>query len=101
MPKRKSTKQDAIERARQEASIELLPAECHLGFETAAFDVVVYGFGLVGRWVQIREFGGRVTWTDGSDSETGGCDGDPEAIIKAVRKSLPAAAAALAYTTEA
>lgn len=69
--------------------IDLLPTERHVASETLAFDVVVAGMGMIGRWTQVNGTGGSVTWTDGKKFETGGCDGDPERITEAIARSIP------------
>jgi hypothetical protein len=74
--------------ARGRAKVHLLPTDLYRD-ETVAFDVVVDGMGLVGRWSQTRGYGGMVVWTTGESYETGSCDLDSEKIIAAVRESIP------------
>ncbi len=77
-----------LDRARRTARIDLLPTDLFRD-ETAAFDVVVDGLGLVGRWSQRQGAAGEVTWTTGDVFGTGACDLDEEKILAAVRESIP------------
>ena len=74
--------------ARRTARIDLLPTDLFRG-ETAAFDVVVDGMGLIGRWSHRHGEGGEVTWTTGQRFETGACDLDEDKILAAVRETIP------------
>jgi len=75
--------------ARRTARIDLLPTDLSRG-ETAAFDVVVDGMGLIGRWSRRHgEGGGEVIWTTGQRFETGACDLDEDKIRAAVRETIP------------
>jgi hypothetical protein len=74
--------------ARRTARIDLLSTDLFRG-ETAAFDVVVQGMGLIGRWSQEDGDGGAVVWTTGQRFETGPCGLDQDKILAAVRKTIP------------
>jgi hypothetical protein len=76
--------------ARRTADVDVISAEPHHRTETVAFDVIVRGKAIVGRWVQVDDGHSFVTWTDGSRASTDGCDGTRNGIIEAVRISLPA-----------
>ena len=80
--------QDEVDEARRSAVIDVLPTDLFRG-ETAAFDVVVTGMGLVGRWRQKNGEGGAVIWTTGGTFQTGECDLDPTKIAAAVRPTIP------------
>jgi hypothetical protein len=73
---------------RRNARIDLLPTDLFRD-ETAAFDVVVKGMGLIGRWSQKDGEGGAVIWTAGRRFETGSCALDEDTIVTAVRKTIP------------
>lgn len=77
-----------LDEARRTARIDLLPTDLFRD-ETAAYDVVVDGLGLVGRWSQRQGVGGEVTWTTGEVFGTGACDLDEGKILAAVRESIP------------
>lgn len=74
--------------ARRTVRVDLLPTDLFEG-ETVAFDIVVGGMGLIGRWSQKDGTGGVVTWTTGQSYETGACDLDAEKILAAVRGTIP------------
>lgn len=74
--------------ARRTARIDLLPTDPYRD-ETIAFDVVVEGMGLIGRWSQENGKGGAVTWTTGETIETGDRDLDTDKILAAVRETIP------------
>jgi hypothetical protein len=74
--------------ARRRARIDLLPTDLY-GDETAAFDVVVDGMGLIGRWSQKEGVGGVVVWTSGGTFETGSCNLDRDEIVAAIRGTIP------------
>ena len=78
---------DQLERRRRDAHIYVIEGERHSDEELVAFDVVVSGVGLIGRWVHTADRS-WVTWTDGSEADTGPCD-EPAEIVAAVRASAP------------
>jgi len=83
----------ALEVGRQTVDVELTPCGPH-DPETAAFYVVL-GSTIVGRWSRTDK-GGSVSWSGGVTVETGRCgDGDQgaddQAIIAAIRPTIPAA----------
>jgi hypothetical protein len=75
--------------ARRAVRVDLLPTTDLFKGETAAFDVVVGGMGLIGRWSQKEGAGGEVTRTTGQRLETGACDLDPEKMLRAMRGTIP------------
>jgi hypothetical protein len=79
---------DELAEARRTARIDLLPTDLFRG-EAAAFDVVIDGMGLIGRWSQRHGDGGAVTWTSGQRFETGPGDLDEDEIVAAVRETIP------------
>jgi hypothetical protein len=80
--------QAELDEARRMARVDLLPADVFRD-ETVAFDVIVEGLGLIGRWSHADGPSGNVTWTTGQSFETGDCDLKEHRILAAVRETIP------------
>ena len=79
---------DSVELARHLVAIELEPSEVRAG-ELVAFDIMVEGIGLTGRWARISPRRGKVWWTHNVEDETDGCGGDESRVIAALRRTVP------------
>ncbi len=79
---------DALARRRSRASIDLLLTS-RLADETSAWDVLVNDV-YAGHWSETAGGRAAVTWVGGEWFETESCDDDPENIVAAVRRTVPA-----------
>ena len=79
---------DAVELARQLVGIELEPSERRPG-ELVAFDIMVEGIGLTGRWARLSPRRGKVWWTHNVEDDTGGCGSEESRVVAALRRTVP------------